>query len=177
MPTSWLIDSNVLVYAFFHRTEEAGREDPEKSLRVDSRQVMTLAAQNVFSSVLAQQNLLEFLAIVTSPKRVASPVDLRQALRACQAYLSFCTLVTPKSSTYLTFEALTKERRAARERLFDLYLAATAIDNDISQICTWNTKHFRRLAGLTAATPSEVLKYLAKELPGTKSVQRDKPQQ
>jgi len=164
MPTSWLIDSNVLVYAFFHRTEEAGGEDSEKRLRIDSRQVLGLAAQNGFSGALAQQNLLEFLAIVTSPKRVASPVDLREALRACQAYLSFCALVTPKPGTYLTFEALTKERGATRERLFDLYLAATAIDNDISQICTWNIKHFRRLAGLSAATPSEVLKHLDKEL-------------
>lgn len=160
MTTSWLIDSNVLVYAFFHRTEKAGREDPEKSLRVDSRQVMTLAAQNAFGGAVAQQNLLEFLAIVTSPKRVASPVDLREALKACQAYLSFSTLVTPKPSTYLTFEALTRERRAARERLFDLYLAATALDNDVSHICTWNTKHFRGLTALTAATPSEVISSL-----------------
>ena len=81
MPTSWLIDSNVLVYAFFHRTEEAGREDPEKSLRVDSRQVMTLAAQNAFGGAVAQQNLLEFLAIVTSPKRVASTTGPSSSLR------------------------------------------------------------------------------------------------
>ncbi|MBI2358705.1 MAG: type II toxin-antitoxin system VapC family toxin [Deltaproteobacteria bacterium] len=174
MPTSWLIDSNVLVYAFFHRTEEASSEDPQKCLRLDSRQVMTLAAQNAFSGVVAQQNLLEFLAIVTSPKRVASPVDLREALTASQAYLSFCTLVTPKPSTYLTFEALTRERRVARERLFDLYLAATAMDNDVSQICTWNTKHFRRLAGLWSATPSQVLKFLDKEQARTSTTSKTK---
>jgi predicted nucleic acid-binding protein len=123
---------------------------------------MVLAAQNGLSTAVAQQNLLEFLAIVTSPKRVASPVTLPQALGACQAYLSFSRLVSPKPSTYLTFEALAKERRAARDRLFDLYLAATAIDNDISQICTWNTKHFRHLPDLSAATPTEVLKPFAK---------------
>ncbi len=160
MPTFWLIDSNVLVYAFFRKTEETGREDLERSLRVDSRKLMVLAAQNGLSAAVAQQNLLEFLAIVTSPKRVASPSILQQALEACQAYLSFSMLVSPKPATCLTFEALAKERRAARDRLFDLYLAATAIDNDISQICTWNTKHFRHLPGLSAATPTEVLKSL-----------------
>ena len=160
MPTSWLIDSNVLVYAFFHRAEEPGETDPEKKLRLESRRLMTLAAQDAFGGFLAQQNLLEFLAIVTNSKRVALPVNLREALLACQAYLSFCTLVTPKPSTYLTFEALTRERNAARERLFDLYLAATAIDHEISQICTWNTKHFHRLAGLKAATPTELLRSL-----------------
>lgn len=159
---SWLIDSNVLVYAFFRKTEEASEAKPEKKLRADSQQLVTLAAQGALLGAIAQQNLLEFLAIVTSPKRVASPVGLQEALQACQSYLSFCTLVTPKPSTYLTFETLTKEKRVARERLFDLYLAATAIDNSLSHICTWNTKHFRHLPSLTAATPSEVLKSLVK---------------
>jgi predicted nucleic acid-binding protein len=162
MTISWLIDSNVLVYAFFRKTDEAGEEEPEKKLRADSRQIMTLAAQGALSGAVAQQNLLEFLAIVTSPKRVASPIKLQEALKACQSYLSFCTLVTPKPSTYLTFETLTKEKKVARERLFDLYLAATAIDNNLSHICTWNTKHFRHLPGLRVATPSEVLKSLVK---------------
>ncbi|MBI4523639.1 MAG: type II toxin-antitoxin system VapC family toxin [Deltaproteobacteria bacterium] len=163
MTTSWLIDSNVLVYAFFHRTEEAGRQDPEKSLRLDSRQVMTLAVKTALPTAIAQQNLLEFLAIVTSPKRVTSPVDLRRALEACDAYLSFSTLVTPKPSTYLTFEALAKQRRGSRERLFDLYLIATAMDNDLSQICTWNTKHFQHVPDFLVKTPTELLNAFAKK--------------
>jgi predicted nucleic acid-binding protein len=71
-------------------------------------------------------------------------------------------LVSPKPGTYLTFEALTKQRRAVRERLFDLYLAATAMDNEITQICTWNSKHFKRLAGFKAVTPSELIRSIAK---------------
>ncbi len=161
MTTSWLIDSNVLIYAFFHKPgEESGRE-PETKLRLESRRIVTLAAEGRLSSSIAQQNLLEFLAVVTSPKRVTSPVDLAEALRACQAYLSFCSLLTPKPGTYLTFEALTPNWRGARERLFDLYLAATALDNDVSHVCTWNTKHLHRLPGLTVATPSQVIRSLA----------------
>jgi predicted nucleic acid-binding protein len=162
MATSWLIDSNVLVYAFFHKPGEEGRREPETRLRLDSRRIMTLAAEGRLSSSIAQQNLLEFLAVVTSAKRVTSPVGLPEALRACQAYLSFCSLLTPKPGTYLTFEALTPRWKGARERLFDLYLAATALDNDVSHICTWNIKHLRRLPGLTAATPSQIIRSLAK---------------
>jgi predicted nucleic acid-binding protein len=124
---------------------------------------MTLAAGGELSIVVAQQNLLEFLAVVTSPKRVASPVSLADALKACEAYLSFCSLLTPRPSTYLTFQTLTAKRLAARERLFDLYLGATALDNDVSQICTWNTRHLKGLPGLTCATPSQVVNSLAKE--------------
>jgi hypothetical protein len=72
-------------------------------------------------------------------------------------YLSFCTLLTPKPGTYLTFERLATKWRGARERLFDLYLAATVSDNDVPHICTWNVKHFRRLPALSAVTPSELL--------------------
>jgi predicted nucleic acid-binding protein len=161
MAISWLIDSNVLVYAFFHKPDEEGGQEPEAKLRFDSRTVITLAAEGKLSSCVAQQNLLEFLAIVTSPKRVASPVTLVEALRACEAYLSFCSLLTPKPSTYLTFETLAKKSRGARERIFDFYLAATAIDNELSHVCTWNTKHLRPLPGLTVATPSQVINSLA----------------
>jgi predicted nucleic acid-binding protein len=162
MATSWLIDSNVLVYAFFHKPEEEGRHELETRLRYDSRRVLMLAVEGRFNSVVAQQNLLEFLAIVTSPKRVASPVDLPEALRACEAYLSFCTLVTPKASTYLTFESLTTNWKGARERIFDLYLGATALDSEVSNICSCNTKHFRPVSGLTVATPTQLISSLSK---------------
>lgn len=161
MAISWLIDSNVLVYGFFHKRDEEGELEPESKLRLYSRSVMTLAAEGKMNSFVAQQNLLEFIAIVTSPKRVASPVMLAEALRACQAYLSFCSLLTPKPSTYLTFETLAKKLRGARERIFDFYLAATALDNEVSHICTWNTKHLRPIPGLTAVTPPQVINLLA----------------
>jgi predicted nucleic acid-binding protein len=117
-------------------------------LRFDSRTVIALTAEGKLSSCVAQQNLLEFIAIVTSPKRVAFPVALAEALRACEAYLSFCSLLAPKPSTYLTFETLAKKSRGARKRIFDVYLAATALDNELSHVCTWNTKHLRPLPGL-----------------------------
>jgi predicted nucleic acid-binding protein len=162
MTTSWLIDSNVLVYAFFHKSEEEEGQEPATILRLHSRRLMMLAAEGKLTGAVAQQNLLEFLAIVTNPKRVAAPVTLPEAVQACEAYLSFCSLVTPKPSTYLTFEAMTIKWKGARERIFDLYLAATALDSDVSHVCTWNTKHLRPLPGLTVATPSQVISSLAR---------------
>jgi predicted nucleic acid-binding protein len=161
MAIYWLIDSNVLVYGFFHKPDEEGGQEPESKLRLYSRTLITLAAEGKLNSCVAQQNLLEFIAIVTSPKRVVSPVTLAEALRACQAYLSFCSLLTPKPSTYLTFETLAKKLRGARERIFDFYLAATALDNEVSHICTWNTKHLRPIPGLTVVTPSQAINLLA----------------
>jgi hypothetical protein len=59
MAISWLIDSNVLVYAFFHKAGEEDETQPETRLRLDSRKVMTLATEGDLGGFVAQQNLLE----------------------------------------------------------------------------------------------------------------------
>jgi len=48
-------------------------------------------------------------------------------------------------------------------RVFDVYLAATAFDNDIKEICTWNTSDFEGLSKIATITPEQVLKELAKK--------------
>jgi len=105
MTISWLIDSNVLVYAFFHKAEEQNRREPDSKLRRDSRRVMTLAAEGELSTAVAQQNLLEFLAVVTSPKRVAAPVSLTEAL---EAYLSFCS-ANAQAKHFFDFSSIDRE--------------------------------------------------------------------
>lgn len=46
MATSWLIDSNVLVYAFFYKPEEGGREEPATKLRLDGEKLQKVLLCN-----------------------------------------------------------------------------------------------------------------------------------
>jgi hypothetical protein len=62
----------------------------------------------------------------------------------------------------LTFADLFARYPSIRERVFDLYLVATALDNGITQICTWNVKHLRAVTELTVKTPEEILPLLKK---------------
>ena len=57
----------------------------------------------------------------------------------------------------LTFADLFSRYSPLRERVFDLYLGATALDNGITQICTWNVRHLRAISELTVKTPEEIL--------------------
>ncbi|HEY7165502.1 MAG TPA: hypothetical protein VIB79_13130 [Candidatus Binatia bacterium] len=124
---------------------------------------MTLAAEGEFAGSVAQQNLLEFLAIVTNPKPVGSPVGLREALEPCECVSFFLHASDAETWHVPDFRTIGQTKwGGARERLFDLYLAATVVDNDVPHICTWNTKHFRRLPGVAIVTPSELLSSLSR---------------
>lgn len=144
----WLIDSNVLVSAF-NEIEEQHRH---------SKALLELAATGRFDGCIAHQNILEVIATVTSIKRVEKPVSIELALKVINQYTSFLKVITPKDETLWDFLSLLRDFSAIRERIFDLYLAATALSNGISQICTWNIKHLDKIPQLRVRTPKQVIK-------------------
>ncbi len=72
-------------------------------------------------------------------------------------YVANFPLISPSPKTFLTFLDLFSRYAAARERIFDLYFVATALDNGITQMCTWNVRHFRAISEMTVKTPEEIL--------------------
>lgn len=57
MTTSWLIDTNILIYSF----------DETQGLHSSSYSLLEHAFSGKLSASIAQQNLLEFFAVVTNP--------------------------------------------------------------------------------------------------------------
>ncbi|MDZ7290984.1 MAG: type II toxin-antitoxin system VapC family toxin [candidate division KSB1 bacterium] len=148
MMSSWLIDTNVLIYSY----------DKEQSLHLQSYHFIEQAFAGEVRGTIAQQNLLEFLAVVTNPKRVEYPLSLEDALQKITLYVASFPVICPSAKTLFTFAGLVSKYPAMREHIFDLYLAATALDNGINRICTWNVKHFRKLSEVEVRTPGEILK-------------------
>jgi predicted nucleic acid-binding protein len=109
---------------------------------------------------VAHQNLLEFLAVATNPKRVEHPLTPDEALEKIAVYATNFRLISPLSKTFFTFTDLFSRHPSIRERIFDLYLAATALDNGINQLCTWNVDHLKKISELTVKTPEEILTLL-----------------
>ncbi|MGH7901411.1 MAG: type II toxin-antitoxin system VapC family toxin, partial [Thermodesulfobacteriota bacterium] len=97
-------------------------------------------------------------ATVTSIKRVEKPVSIELALKVINQYTSFLKVITQKDETLWDFLSLLGDFSAIRERIFDLYLAATALSHGISQICTWNIKHLDKIPQLRVRTPKQILK-------------------
>lgn len=152
MTTPWLIDTNVLIYSY----------DETQDLHSSSYTFLENAFFGLISASITHQNLLEFLAVVTNPKRVEYPLSTVEALEKIAVYAANFPLISPSAKTFLTFTDLFSRHPLMRERIFDLYLAATALDNGITQICTWNVKHFKAVSELTVKTPEEILTLLRK---------------
>jgi len=149
MTTPWLIDTNVLIYSY----------DETQNLHSSSYAFIENAFKGLISALIAHQNLLEFLAVVTNPKRVEYPLSTGGAFEKIAVYAANLPLISPSVRTFSTFTDLFSRHPLMRERIFDLYLAATALDNGITQICTWNVKHFKAIPELSVRTPEEILTF------------------
>ena len=70
MTTSWLIDTNVLIYSY----------DQTQRLHSTSFSLLELAIDGRVQACVAHQNLLEFIAVATNLKRVRYPLSIDEAL-------------------------------------------------------------------------------------------------
>jgi len=147
MMKSWLIDTNVLIYSY----------DQTSKLHLPSYKFMEYAIGGEIPAVITHQNLLEFLAVVTNPRRVKHPLSLDQAFQKIVIYATSFPLINPLQKSFFTFANLILRYKTTRQRIFDLYLSATALDNGINQICTWNTKDFLEINELVVKTPEEII--------------------
>jgi predicted nucleic acid-binding protein len=138
-----LLDSNVLVYAV------AGN----RRYAASCRSVVSRALQRRLEAVLVPQVLLEFFAVVTSPRRVENPISPRDALDQIEDLRARIPLleVTVKCFAEWTRLARGSNRRGAGA--FDLFLAAQMIAHGVPEICTVDVADFR-LPGITARDPA-----------------------
>jgi len=150
---SFLIDSNVLISSY---------DETEKQHK-DSYSVVERAMNKETDGVLAHQNLLEYLAVVTDPKRVENPLSSEEAMINVDSYIAALRIIFPKPTTIAIFKRFLREKPVGKGRVFDVYLAATAFDNNINEICTWNTSDFEGLSEITTVTPEQVLEELKKK--------------
>lgn len=138
-----LVDTNILIYA-----SSEGSIYQTKAINFLDQ---ILTEQPVF---VALQNLTEFYAIITSPKRVPKPVSPQIALAKIEQMISggFYRIIVPKQTTPATLLVLLKKHSVGPSEVHDAHLAATMINNGIDTIYTADTKIFSRL-GLKATNP------------------------
>lgn len=127
-----LVDANILVYAI--------NSDSPKN-----KQAQVFLQANRKKLAVAHQNIFETLRVLTHPQ-FSNSMEPRDAQEAVLAILRACRVIIPDYNThYLAFE-LVKEHNLAGNRIFDAYLAATAISNGVTTIATDNEKDFKNLA-------------------------------
>jgi len=121
----YLVDTNILLYTL----------DKKSPFHKESVKIMNNKRRAEL--VVAQQNLLELVAVL----RRGFKVPLKQAIADAQIFANNLKLIFPRPQTWLTFTGLAEKVRPTIYP-FDIFLAATMLDNGIDKIITANKKDF-----------------------------------
>lgn len=140
-----LVDTNVLVYAVF----------PAEPHHVASRALLDQAKNPGAGLCVAPQNLIEFYAVVTDPRRVAQPKTPDEALVAIDDILALpgLTLLVVPADLIARWSQLLRQSAATKKRAFDTQLVATMLANGVSKIYTFNVTDFQQFSQLQVVTP------------------------
>ena len=139
-----LLDTNILVHA-------VGTESPQHK---KAKELRDEAAAGQFDACIATQVLTEFYAVVTDPRRFHPALTPSQAQEEIRNYLSSpLRLIVPKETTVSRMLSLLGATSIRAGGIFDVFLAATMLDNSVQKIYTENVGDFRRISGIDAIDP------------------------
>ena len=140
-----LLDTNVLIYA----------SDPTSKFNNKARELLRNVLEGRVNACVSTQNLYEFYAIVTDPKRVAKPLDIKQASSLLQNYIEAENLpkIFPKETNLTHLAHLIKKYKISKQEVFDAVLVATIMDNSVKTIYTADEKLFRKFTNIKVVNP------------------------
>lgn len=134
-----LFDTNILVYA----------HNRSSTLHQYALGLVNKVLKGEIKGILAQQNLIEFYSIVTDKRRVTKPIPVTAAIGIMSSYFdSPFEIISPKEETLNYLIKLCKKSSVKDGAIFDLYLAATMLTNNIKSIVTLNSKDFKNFSNI-----------------------------
>lgn len=134
-----LIDTNIIIYAI--NTDSPKHLAAQKFLK-----------EGLKDRYVAQQNVFEALRVLTHQK-FPKPMVLNDAIADILAIVEAVGVIHPNQTTYPLALELIKKYNLVGNRIFDAYLAATALSNDIYTIATDNVHDFQKIDGLRIINP------------------------
>lgn len=134
-----LADTNILIYAI-------NADSPKH------KAAQTFLKENLQDIDIAHQNVLEAIRVLTHPK-FPRPMKLKDAQRAILAIAEVCRIISPNQNTYYLTLELIKEYQLSGNRIFDAYLVATALTNDINTVATDNVKDVEKFPQIRVYNP------------------------
>lgn len=135
-----LFDSNVLVYA----------HNEDSLFHSQAIKLVTGVIKGEILGNLASQNLLEFYSVITDKRRLSNSVSPKQALELVNQYLSSSfEIIYPNLNTNKIMVELLKKNGFKNGQVFDVFLIATMLSNNISHIATANVVDFKKFDGIS----------------------------
>src|SRR6267142_6051839 len=141
-----LVDTNVLVYA----------ADTSSPFHEPSRQLRDGGFRGEVPLVVTPQVLMEFFAVITSPRRVTAPRSPEEARAEVEKYAradNILKMYPDSTALEQTLDLMQHHPQVARQEIFDLFLVATMMATGVTRIYTYNQQHFTRFSGIEVLAP------------------------
>jgi predicted nucleic acid-binding protein len=132
------IDTNILIYSTF--------EDFEPGKYIQSIDALNKLLQSGTNLFVSSQILREYFVISTNGSIFKKPLSCKQAAAKMKEFLAHFTLVHEKGSTIHILISLIGKYAIVRQKIHDMNIVATMIDNDIKHLLTYNVKDFRKIS-------------------------------
>jgi len=132
------VDTNILIYSTFEDFE------PEKHLQCVDTLNRLLQAETIL--FVSSQILREYFAISTNRNIFKKPLTSKQATAKMKEFLARFTLVYEKESTIHALISLIGKYAISRQKIHDMNIVATMVDNDITNLLTYNVKDFSQIS-------------------------------
>lgn len=138
-----LTDSNIFIYAC----------DNTSPFHKKAKEFIADKTQIRGEICVTPQILLEFFGIIT--QKVKYPLSLRLALKlTCEIKNNKNILcIFPDEKTFEVALNLAEKYSIVGRDIFDLYIVATMLDNNINTLCTHNTQDFKNFDEITTIDP------------------------
>ena len=136
-----IIDTNVLVYA----------ADARAPQHAAAQALRDTAAHGEFIGHLTTQVVLEFVSVVTSPRRVASPRGITEAWAEIRRLTTAFPVLTLEDGDIRTVAELSENLGVKGADVFDLAIAATALRSGVNVVYTFDPRVFARVPRTAAA--------------------------
>jgi uncharacterized protein len=141
-----LLDTNVLVYAV----------DATAAIHAPCHAVVDRAMSGQLDAVIVPQVLMEFYAVVTSPRRVRSPLSPDDGALQVADWRRTLAVRYPTAACLDDWTVLVGQLQRIGQDVHDLFLIAQMRSHGIGDICTANVGDFAEVTGITAHQPATV---------------------
>ena len=134
-----ILDSNLIVYSL---NDSSPKQAKSQAFIRDNIKVLCLS----------HQNILESIRVLTHPK-FSSPMTSKKATDAVWTIASSLKLVTPNEESLFLVKEFTDKYELKGNKIFDTYLVATAMTNEVFSIATDNVKDFKKFEEISVINP------------------------
>lgn len=141
----FLLDTNLLVYA----------NSSTSRFQTKAKTILGDVIEEKLAGCVSIQNIYEFYAVITDPKRVEVAIKQKQAERLLANFIEAENLpkIFPKETNLFNLLTLIRKYKITRQEIFDAQLVATMMDNEVQTIYTADEKFFRKFDFLEVVNP------------------------